>query len=153
MRFINDDDDVFKSEVHRFETRFPYAVIEEVIVIANKDVGTADRLPGRFPRAGLSRFAVRGVGPCDVDQFINMEGRSKNAFFETGGSGDPRFARASFSGLAAQQREYERGFLGKGLDAHACLAHHVHQTNRHHALSAVVDSPNGVYDDAMLCLS
>ena len=96
---------------------------------------------------------MHGVGPCDVDQFINVEGRSKNAFFEAGSSRNPRFARASFSGLAAQQREYERGFLGKGLDAHAGLAHHVHQADRHHPLSAVVDSPNGVYDDAMLCLS
>ena len=84
MRFIHDDDDVFKSDVHGFETRLTNAVVKEVIVISNKDVSTADRFFGCFPRAGLSGFTVGGMGPCDLNQFIDVERRGENALFEAG---------------------------------------------------------------------
>ena len=92
MRLINDDDDVLQRQVHGLEAGIPHAVVKEVVVITHKHVSTAHCLSGGLPRTGLSGFAVNRVRATDVDQFVHVKGAGKNAFFESGGSGDPRFA-------------------------------------------------------------
>ena len=92
VRLINDDDDVLQRQVHGLEAGIPHAVVKQVIVITHKHVSTAHSLSGGLPRTGLSGFAVNRVRATDVDQFIHVKRAGKNAFFESGGSGDPRFA-------------------------------------------------------------
>ena len=153
VRLVHHDDDVLQGKIHGFETGLTHAVIEQVIVIADEDVCVADGFARCFPRTGLCRLSVNGVGSADVHEFVNVQGRGEDALLQSRCGCDPRFAGTSFSGLTAQQREHQRGLFGKGLDAHACLAHHVHQADGHRTLSSFVDAPNGVDHDAMLSLA
>ena len=72
MGFVNDQNDVFKGDAHRLEAGSANAFIEQVVVIANKDVGVICRFSCRFPRASLGDLPVNPVYFGQFDQFINM---------------------------------------------------------------------------------
>ena len=111
VRLVHHDDDVLQGKIHGFETGLTHAVIEQVIVIADEDVCVADGFARCFPRTGLCRLSVNGVGSADVHEFVNVQGRGEDAFLQSRCGCDPRFAGTGFSWLDCTTERTPAGTL------------------------------------------
>ena len=150
--FVHDDDELLQGEAKCGQGAVAHALVEQVVVVGDHDVGTGRGFAGHAPRTGQGRLAVLAVMAREFNQFFHVQRAGEDAVGQARRGRDVGPAGAGFPRVRAQQAEHGRALFGEGLDAHAGLTDHVHEADAVLRWAPVVHRAHRFDDDAVLAL-